>query len=56
MREEGAIVGSTSSAPPEGSIAAVGSTNVSSAADIVPEAGNVVKASPRDLFDVPVLG
>ena len=53
---EGVTVGSTSSVPPKGSTITVGSTKVSLAASIVPEAGAVVKASPRDLFDVLVLG
>ena len=48
----GATVGFTSLAPPEGSIAAVRSIKVSSAAGIVPEVGAVVEISPRDLFDV----
>ena len=52
----GAIVGSTSSTPPEGSITVVGSTNVSSIVGIVPETVAVVEASPHDLFDVPMLG
>ena len=52
----GAIVGSTSSTPLEGSTAAVGSTKVSSTAGKALEARAVVKASPRDLFDVPMLG
>ena len=42
----GVTIGSTSSAPPKGSTAAV----------ITPEAGAVVEASPRDLLEVPVLG
>ena len=52
----GAIVGSTSSTPPEGYTTAVRSTKVFLATDIVPEVGAVVEASPHDLFDVPMLG
>nr|POF22875.1 hypothetical protein CFP56_38162 [Quercus suber] len=55
-QKEGATVGSSSSPPPEGSTTAIGSTKVSSAVDIVQEVGALVETSPRDLFDVPVLG
>ena len=52
----GATIGFTSLAPPKGSTTAVKSTKVPSAAGIVPMVGAIVKVSPRDLFDVPVLG
>ena len=51
-----ATIGSTSLASPEGSTAAIRSTKVPSVAGIVPVVGATVKVSPRDLFDVPVLG
>ena len=50
------IVGSTSLAPPEGSTIVIGSAEVSSVTDIIPEVGAIVEASPRDLFNVLVLG
>ena len=53
---EGATIGSTSSEALKGPTAIVGSTKVSSTAGIALEVGVLVKASPHDLLDVPVLG